>query len=459
MPGLVLEGGGAKGAYQIGAYQALQELEISIEGVAGTSIGAINAAMIAQGSFTEAREIWYNLEPERIFNVSSEELQQIFNLDIDRNNLSKIVARVRGILENRGIDTSGIRDFLAEHIDEDKLRQSSMDLGIVTYNLTDFQPEELYLEDIPPGMLVDYLMASSYLPVFKFEKMNGKFFLDGAVHDNLPVNLLIRRGYQEIIAVRTFSSGRIRPPEDDSVAITYIEPDIDLGRVLEFTPDRIDRNIRYGYLDTMKVFCNLAGRNYYIETRQSERFFFNLFHLIREEDIRKAAKLLGLKQQPEKRLLFEKIIPRLQNLLELEDDVGYREIIIGVCEVLAARLEIPADEIYEFTELVRKIAASFDPELKDDLRKIPGFLKQSQLFSLIVRDDLALELIITLFSGMFAAEEKEKYISQYISKSNSGVSKRNSRNNSKNKFADKFDNEDNNFDNEDNNFENKLDKV
>jgi len=445
LPGLVLEGGGAKGAYQIGAYEALQELEISIEGVAGTSIGAINAAMIVQGSFAEAREIWYNLEPEKIFDVSSEELQQIFNMEIDRNNLSKILSRVREIFENRGIDTTGIRDFLAEHIDEDKLRESSMDLGIVTFNLTDLQPEELYLEDIPRGMLVDYLMASSYLPVFKFEKMNGKFFLDGAFHDNLPINLLIRRGYQEIIAVRTFSSGRIRSPEDDSVDITYIEPEIDLGRVLEFTPERIDRNIRYGYLDTMRVFRNLAGRNYYIEARQSERFFFNLFHLIQEEDIRKSAKMLGIKQQPEKRLLFEKIIPRLQSLLELEDDVGYREIIIGVCEVLAARLEIPVDEIYEFTELVRKIATNFDPELKDDLRKIPGFLKQSQLFSLVVRDDLALELIITLFSGVFAAEKKEKYISKYISK-------RNSQSNSGSEFDKEFANKDNNFDD-------KVDKV
>ena len=412
MAGLVLEGGGAKGAYQIGAYQALQELEISIEGVSGTSIGAINAAMIVQGDFEQAREIWYNLEPEKIFNVSSEELQQIFDLEIDRTNLSKFLSLIREILENRGIDTSGIRDFLREHIDEDKLRASSMDLGIVTFNLTDLQPEELYLEDIPRGHLVDYLMASSYLPVFKFEKMDGKFFLDGAFHDNLPVNLLIRRGYQEIIAVRTFGSGRIRPPEDDSVDITYIEPEIDLGRVLEFTPERIKRNIRYGYLDTMKVLRDLSGRNYYLETAQPEMFFFNLLHLINPQDIRKAASLLGLKPQPELRLLFEKIIPRLQNLLRLEEDAGYQEIIVAACEVLAARLEIPPDEIYEFTEFVRLIAAKFDPEMKNDLRKFPDFLKQSQLFSLVARDDLALELIFTLFTGIFAAERKEKYVSE-----------------------------------------------
>ena len=44
MKGLVLEGGGTKGAYQIGAYKALRDLGIEFQGVAGTSIGALNGA-------------------------------------------------------------------------------------------------------------------------------------------------------------------------------------------------------------------------------------------------------------------------------------------------------------------------------------------------------------------------------------------------------------------------------
>ena len=52
--GLILAGGGAKGAYQIGAWKALIELGIQIEAIAGTSIGAINGAFIAQGDFDKA---------------------------------------------------------------------------------------------------------------------------------------------------------------------------------------------------------------------------------------------------------------------------------------------------------------------------------------------------------------------------------------------------------------------
>ena len=60
--GLILAGGGAKGAYQIGAWKALIELGIQIEAIAGTSIGAINGAFIAQGDFDKALTVWEEAE-------------------------------------------------------------------------------------------------------------------------------------------------------------------------------------------------------------------------------------------------------------------------------------------------------------------------------------------------------------------------------------------------------------
>ena len=60
--GLILAGGGAKGAYQTGAWRALRELGISFEAIAGVSIGAINGALIAQGDYDRAVELWSNAE-------------------------------------------------------------------------------------------------------------------------------------------------------------------------------------------------------------------------------------------------------------------------------------------------------------------------------------------------------------------------------------------------------------
>ena len=61
MYGLVLEGGGAKGAYHVGAFKALKELGIEIGGIAGSSIGAINGAMMVQGNYELLEKVWYSL--------------------------------------------------------------------------------------------------------------------------------------------------------------------------------------------------------------------------------------------------------------------------------------------------------------------------------------------------------------------------------------------------------------
>ena len=56
--GLVLDGGGARGAYQIGAWKALHEAGVRIRGIAGTSVGALNGALICMGDVDEAEHIW-----------------------------------------------------------------------------------------------------------------------------------------------------------------------------------------------------------------------------------------------------------------------------------------------------------------------------------------------------------------------------------------------------------------
>ncbi|MFW5790922.1 MAG: patatin-like phospholipase family protein [Bacillota bacterium] len=407
MRGLVLEGGGAKGSYHLGAYKALMEMDIEISGITGTSIGAINGAMIAQGDYEKAKELWMAIDPEDVFKMSTEDLSDLLNFNLDKSNFSRIFGRLKQIFDNKGIDLDNVRKYLDTYVDEEKVRNSQLDFGLVTYSLTDFEPLELFIEDIPEGKLVEYLLASSYLPAFKREKIDGKSFIDGAFHDNLPINMLVQKGYNEIIAIRTYSSGRIQPVEDDvSVSVQHIGPKEDLGRVLEFVPERIKHNIRLGYLDTMRHYQNLKGSNYYIRAEDDEDYYFLLWQTINNKSILEAGRLIGCKDYPAKRLLFEKIIPRLQGLLELDETVGYRELLIASLEVLAAKLEIEPYQIYDFTEFIKKIEGKYQSELELDFREIPDFLKQNELLSRAVRDDLALELISILFEGFFQHEQR-----------------------------------------------------
>ena len=66
--GLVFAGGGGKGAYHIGVWKALREYGIdkNITAVAGTSVGALNAALLAHGDYGLAEDVWLNISPQQI---------------------------------------------------------------------------------------------------------------------------------------------------------------------------------------------------------------------------------------------------------------------------------------------------------------------------------------------------------------------------------------------------------
>ncbi|MEG0692572.1 MAG: patatin-like phospholipase family protein, partial [Oscillospiraceae bacterium] len=70
---LVLAGGGARGSYQIGVWQALRDLSINIDIVTGTSVGALNAALVTMDDFDNAVEVWKNMKTTMIFDVDIDE--------------------------------------------------------------------------------------------------------------------------------------------------------------------------------------------------------------------------------------------------------------------------------------------------------------------------------------------------------------------------------------------------
>ena len=77
MTGLVLEGGGTKGSYQIGAYYALKDCHIKIDGVVGTSIGSFNAAMISAGKERELLNFWRNEDTGEIMGLDDNYIKSV----------------------------------------------------------------------------------------------------------------------------------------------------------------------------------------------------------------------------------------------------------------------------------------------------------------------------------------------------------------------------------------------
>lgn len=397
MLGLVLEGGGARGAYEIGACKALKELGIEIDGVVGTSIGAINGAMIVQGDLEKAYELWYNLNPSSVLNVNDRVFNKVINRELKTKDIPRLASKIKSILKDKGFDTSRIRLLLEENIDENKLRESNMDFGIVTISVTDKKSLELYKEDIPEGKLVDYIMASAYHPAFKFEKVDGKIFLDGGFHDNLPLKLLYDKGYREFIAIRLYAMGRVRKVKEKDIEITYIEPNEKLCNTLDFTNNSSRFNLKLGYYDALKAFKDLKGRKYYIEPKNDEEFFMNYLLNIGEEKTLKIGKLLGIEEMPYRRMLFEFIVPRIIDLLDLDDNIGYEELIIALIEEIGQFCDIERFKIYDFDSFHSLAMKSYNENKVKPKNKIPKFIKQNEILSLAAKEPIIEEIVFEMF--------------------------------------------------------------
>lgn len=253
---LVLGGGGSRGSYELGVWKALRELGIDIHVVTGTSIGAINGAMIAQGDYEKAESLWNQIETSQVMDVPVNEEQS----------LKKKVWRIYqtfavNFVKNGGTDTNPLKQTLGIFIDEDKVRKSSIEYGLVAVEMDANAPCELFREDIPLGKLIDYIIASaSIYPAFKPHKIDDTRYLDGAYYDNLPVKMALEKEADHIIAVDLEAFGVVKK-EALTLAdrLTYIRCYWNLGPTLVFDHAMIQQNIRLGYLDALKAFHAYEG--------------------------------------------------------------------------------------------------------------------------------------------------------------------------------------------------------
>lgn len=349
--GFALEGGGARGSYHMGVCRAYIESGYEFHGAVGTSIGAINAAMLVSGEFNKAVELWETVGIEHIFD---QEFLDI--LKLDHTFPGNITTALRKLIIDRGVDHSRIKEFLAAYIDEEKVRNAKLDFGLVTFSLSERKPYEVFLKDIPEGKLVDYILASAKLPIFTPFHVDDNRFIDGGIINSCPINMLIDQGYTEIIAVRTKGFGYFRK-YNKKANVTVIETDEHLGHFLDFNAENAKLNIKIGYCDGLKMIEDLTGGYYYLRDAQLETVVNKLFN-VREEDLAEIAffkKEIGQK----KRLLFEGVVPDLAEHLDLDKYFTYEQLVLAMLEFVALRKMIERFQVYDFNgfcQLIKDVA-------------------------------------------------------------------------------------------------------
>lgn len=246
---LVLSGGGSRGAYEAGAWQALTELGIQIDIVTGTSVGAINGAMVVQGDLDNTVRLWKEIETHMIFDVAEGTQPREY---------------AREIVFHKGAGTSGLKKLLKKYIDEETLRSAPADFGVVIVELPTFTPHYVYKEEMKPGQLLDYILASASLyPAIHSCEIDGKEYIDGGYADVMPVQMALDKGADEVIAVYLNAVGIVdRKALQATSNLTLIESRWDLGSTLIFDTDNARRIMRLGYLDAMKAYHVFDGEYY-----------------------------------------------------------------------------------------------------------------------------------------------------------------------------------------------------
>ena len=237
--GLVLNGGGGKGAYQIGVFKALFEHKICdyITAVSGTSSGALNSALFVHGDIDVAIKAWESISTESFWQISPDFSEGILTRD-------------------------GLINIFDEYIDFDKIRMSDR---TVYATVTDFGPNDetkgtvkyIRLNYRPIDEIRNILLASSAIPIiYAPVRIDGNICRDGGLEDNMPISPLYIEGIRHFIVVGLSEETEIPYEKYPDAEFILIRPEESIGDfitgTLDFSKSGAKTRMELVYIDAIR---------------------------------------------------------------------------------------------------------------------------------------------------------------------------------------------------------------
>ena len=345
MKALVLGGGGAKGSYEVGVFKALRKLHMKFDIVTGVSIGSINGAFYVANEYKKCLKMWQKITTSDLFDVA-------IGSKMSKEDIKLLVKQ----MSSGGISFSNAYNFLKKNINEEKVRKSKIDYGLVTVSLTNKKPRFLTKEQIPYGKLVDYICASSICyPFVHAQDINDESFIDGGFYDGIPINLAIDMGATEILAVDLSVLAINKKPKDKNIKVDVIKMKDKTPLTLTFTKEYANKNIKYGYNDTMKHFNKLDGNIYTFKKNDLDKSYNELNKYFIE--ILKSTIL----NEPKNKIVNELFsIAKINKLfVKIKYNHDFKEEVEEALEHLGILFDIPTENIYSIKKynrmLVKKV--------------------------------------------------------------------------------------------------------
>ena len=408
---IALGAGGARGAYQIGAWKALRELGVDYDIVVGSSIGSVNGVAMVQDDYDLALDLWKNISVDKIFAGD-------VDLDFEPQDIigstEKLVSLLIKILTNKGLDISPFLDLLNDIVDEDKVRASAREFGIVALRVPLIKGMEITKEKMKVGYMAKYILASSSaFPVFPVCEVDGNKYIDGGYYDSLPINFARNLGAEEVVAIDV-SLSTTHEEELSSNDVIYIKSAWSLGPFLDFDNESIMRNMDLGYNDTMKAYGKYRGFRYTFLLNDEESF--NDVALALKKGIEKVDHEMNLQKYKRIRNILNS-----KNLLDYiakytdNKELSPYEYLLRAEEICAELFTQNPQEIYDFISLKDQLMSHFNNPRKVDYEKI--FNNLSSIMSImelyeyikqISNEEIIASILYKLLDGQDMVSEMAK---------------------------------------------------
>lgn len=202
--GLVLCGGGGRGAYQAGVWKALNEAGIAqyITGFSGASVGALNAAMFATKSAAEAEKIWKSIS-RAVIADPLDAIEKIAGsvlkfLGAEDKSITK--KRIIGIINSGLFSREGLIDLIEENGINYRISRERVPCFACCTSMETGEAEYFDMRAYSPETVTKLLIASSAIPAaFPPETVNNVSYRDGGLTDNCPIKPLYNAGFRRFI--------------------------------------------------------------------------------------------------------------------------------------------------------------------------------------------------------------------------------------------------------------------
>ena len=242
--GLVLGGGGGLGSYQIGVWKALREYEVDkmIKAISGTSVGVLNACLIAQNNYDIAEYIWTNEIEDKILSKKK----------MDKNN---------NYISSNGIfSRKGLIEIIEKYLNIDIIINYEYPIYATAVNLKNIDAEYFKLNNKSAKEIKEIMMATSAIPViFGRQTIEGVDYIDGGVEllkgNNLPLKPLYEEKCDEIIAINLYKESTRE--KFNNCKVYEIVPSNDIGNffngAMDFSLEGAKMRIKEGYNDAKNM--------------------------------------------------------------------------------------------------------------------------------------------------------------------------------------------------------------